>query len=69
MLVAAMLRCVLCANRRRIRPPIPDGPACRLKRAPGETRDAFLAVLDGHALADLVARPAPLRRLPDLAAV
>ena len=50
-------------------PPDPDGPACRLKRAPGEARDAFLAVLDGHALANLVARPAPLRRLPDLAAV
>ena len=39
--------------------------ACRLKTALGEARDAFLAVLDGYTLADLVARPTALRRILD----
>ena len=43
-------------------------PACRLKRALAEARDAFLAALDGYSLADLVARPTALRRLLDLPA-
>jgi Rrf2 family nitric oxide-sensitive transcriptional repressor len=38
-------------------------PACRLKHLLREALDAWIAVLDGATLADLVARPAPLRRL------
>ncbi|MBX3504613.1 MAG: Rrf2 family transcriptional regulator [Parvibaculum sp.] len=38
-------------------------PACRLKHLLANALDAWLAVLDGATLADLVARPAPLRRL------
>ncbi|HAC58467.1 MAG TPA: BadM/Rrf2 family transcriptional regulator [Rhodobiaceae bacterium] len=38
-------------------------PACRLKRLLKEALDAWLAVLDGATLADLVEKPAPLRRL------
>ena len=43
-------------------------PACRLKSAIAEARDAFLAVLDGYSLADLVAQPRALQRLLDEAA-
>ncbi|MBO6669581.1 Rrf2 family transcriptional regulator [Parvibaculum sp.] len=43
-------------------------PACRLKRLLKEALDAWLAVLDGATLADLVERPAPLRRLLALTA-
>ncbi|MDX5365147.1 MAG: Rrf2 family transcriptional regulator [Alphaproteobacteria bacterium] len=38
-------------------------PACRLKHLLREAMDAWVAVLDGATLADLIARPAPLRRL------
>lgn len=38
-------------------------PACRLKHLLADALNAWLAVLDGATLADLVARPAPLRRL------
>ncbi len=38
-------------------------PTCRLKRLLKEALDAWLAVLDGATLADLVEKPAPLRRL------
>lgn len=38
-------------------------PACRLKHLLREALDAWIAVLDGATLADLVTRPAPLRRL------
>jgi Rrf2 family nitric oxide-sensitive transcriptional repressor len=38
-------------------------PACILRRALHEARAAFLAVLDGYSLADLVANPDPLRLL------
>lgn len=38
-------------------------PACRLKRLLKEALDAWIGVLDGATLADLVERPAPLRRL------
>ncbi|SMF76051.1 transcriptional regulator, BadM/Rrf2 family [Tistlia consotensis] len=41
--------------------------ACRLRGALREALQAFLAVLDGYTLADLVARPAALRRQLDLA--
>ncbi|MBO6634602.1 Rrf2 family transcriptional regulator [Parvibaculum sp.] len=41
-------------------------PACRLKRLLRDALDAWLAVLDEATLADLVARPAPLRRLLSL---
>lgn len=37
--------------------------ACRLKTALGEAQDAFLAVLDGYSLADLVAHPRALHRI------
>ncbi|MEQ8267974.1 MAG: Rrf2 family transcriptional regulator [Parvibaculum sp.] len=43
------------------------GPACRLKHLLREALDAWLAVLDGATLADLVERPKPLRRLLALA--
>lgn len=43
-------------------------PACRLKRLLKEALDAWAAVLDGATLADLVERPAPLRRLLALTA-
>ncbi|MDZ4380370.1 MAG: Rrf2 family transcriptional regulator [Parvibaculum sp.] len=42
-------------------------PACRLKRLLKEALDAWLAVLDGATLGDLVANPRPLRRLLALA--
>lgn len=42
--------------------------ACRLKRLLKEALDAWAAVLDGATLADLVERPAPLRRLLALTA-
>ena len=38
-------------------------PACRLKRLLRDALEAWAAVLDGATLADLVERPAPLRRL------
>lgn len=38
-------------------------PACRLKHLLREALDAWIAVLNGATLADLVTRPAPLRRL------
>lgn len=38
-------------------------PACRLRAAIDEARSAFLAVLDGYTLADLVADPDPLLAL------
>ena len=38
-------------------------PACRLKHLLREALEAWIAVLDGATLADLVTRPAPLRRL------
>lgn len=38
-------------------------PACGLKHLFDDALDAWLAVLDKATLADLVARPAPLRRL------
>jgi Rrf2 family nitric oxide-sensitive transcriptional repressor len=38
-------------------------PACKLRRALHEARAAFLAVLDGYSLADLVENRAPLREL------
>lgn len=40
--------------------------ACRLRGALREALEAFLAVLDGYTLADLVSRPAALRRQLDL---
>ena len=43
-------------------------PACQLKTAIAEARDAFLAVLDGYTLADLVAHPKALQRLLNEAA-
>jgi Rrf2 family transcriptional regulator, nitric oxide-sensitive transcriptional repressor len=49
-----------------------DRPACRitpdcaLKGVLAEARDAFLAVLDGHTLAELTAHEAGLRRALDL---
>ncbi len=43
------------------------GPAYRLKHLLKEALDAWLAVLDEATLADLVARPKPLRRLLALA--
>jgi len=48
-------------------------PACKLKNALQEARDAFMAVLDGYSLADLVKKRAPLSVLlargPDKAAL
>jgi Rrf2 family transcriptional regulator, nitric oxide-sensitive transcriptional repressor len=50
----------------------PDGascailPSCELRDALTGARDAFLSALDGHTLADLVRRRAPLRRLLSL---
>jgi Rrf2 family nitric oxide-sensitive transcriptional repressor len=41
-------------------------PACVLKRALGEAGAAFLDVLDGYTLADLVRPSAQLRRLLDI---
>lgn len=38
-------------------------PACRLKRLLRDALEAWASVLDGATLADLVERPAPLRRL------
>lgn len=38
-------------------------PACKLRRALHEARSAFLEVLDGYTLADLVDNPAPLAAL------
>lgn len=38
-------------------------PACRLKHLLRDALEAWIAVLDGATLADLVTRPAPLRRL------
>lgn len=38
-------------------------PACRLKRLLRDALEAWAAVLDDATLADLVAKPAPLRRL------
>lgn len=38
-------------------------PACRLKHLLREALEAWIAVLNGATLADLVTRPAPLRRL------
>jgi len=38
-------------------------PACELKRALGKALDAFLGVMDGYTLADLIAPSARLRRL------
>lgn len=38
-------------------------PACRLKRLLREALEAWLTVLDGATLAELVEKPAPLRRL------
>lgn len=38
-------------------------PACELKRALAEALDAFLGVMDGYTLADLIAPRARLRRL------
>ena len=38
-------------------------PACRLKHLLREALDAWIAILDRATLADLVARPAPLRQL------
>jgi len=42
--------------------------ACVLKRALGEALEAFLAVLDGYTLADLIAPARPLTRLLALSA-
>jgi Rrf2 family nitric oxide-sensitive transcriptional repressor len=41
----------------------PIAPACGLRGALDEARQAFLAVLDRYTLADLVRRPGELRRL------
>jgi Rrf2 family transcriptional regulator, nitric oxide-sensitive transcriptional repressor len=47
----------------------PDGascpivPSCALRGALFKARNAFLSALDGYTLADLVRRPAPLRKL------
>ncbi len=54
-------RVIECGARR-------EGPcrirsACRLKVVFHEAADAFFEVLDGYSLADLVARPASLRRV------
>jgi Rrf2 family nitric oxide-sensitive transcriptional repressor len=38
-------------------------PACKLKRALSQALDAFLRVLDGYTLADLLDNPATLRSL------
>lgn len=38
-------------------------PGCRLKRALSEALDAFLGVLDGYTLQDLLANPATVRLL------
>lgn len=39
---------------------------CRLKRIMSEALAAWLEVLDNYTLADLIERPAPLRRILDL---
>lgn len=41
-------------------------PACRLRGLLAEARDAFLAVLRRHTLADILTHPAALRRLLSL---
>lgn len=41
-------------------------PACRLKGVLGRAQEAFLAVLDGYSLADLVRRPETLKALLSL---
>jgi Rrf2 family transcriptional regulator, nitric oxide-sensitive transcriptional repressor len=46
-----------------VTPPCPLVPDCGLRNALTEARDAFLHVLDGYTLADLVHSPAQLLRL------
>jgi Rrf2 family nitric oxide-sensitive transcriptional repressor len=41
----------------------PLTPACRFRTIIGRAHEAFLSVLDGYTLADLVAEPDPLRAL------
>lgn len=43
-------------------------PACRLRGVLGQAQEAFLRVLDGYSLADLVNRPADLNDLLQLSA-
>lgn len=49
-----------CTQRRE--GPCPIRSVCRLKSALDEAATAFFAVLDRYSLADLVAKPAPLRQ-------
>lgn len=44
----------------------PLTPACRFRSIVGRALEAFLSVLDGYTLADLVAEPEPLRALMGL---
>jgi Rrf2 family nitric oxide-sensitive transcriptional repressor len=46
-----------------VRAPCVISPACKLRRALHEARDAFLQVLDAYSLADLVENQAPLAAL------
>jgi Rrf2 family nitric oxide-sensitive transcriptional repressor len=51
----------------------PDGACviqhtCELRHVLGQARAAFLATLDGHTLADVVAQPGPIARALGLAA-
>ncbi|MGH6956402.1 MAG: RrF2 family transcriptional regulator [Caulobacteraceae bacterium] len=46
-----------------VRQPCVISPACRLRHALHEAQAAFLAVLDGYTLADLLVPAAPLRAL------
>jgi Rrf2 family nitric oxide-sensitive transcriptional repressor len=47
----------------------PIVPACQLKHALEEAREAFLRVLDGYTIADLVASGPRMQRLLGIAAV
>jgi len=57
----ALVECFAQSHGRRV---CRIAPACRLRGMLGEALDAFLAVLDGYTLADIiVGRARPLRRL------
>lgn len=44
------------------------GPSCRLRHLLHDALDAYMEMLDGATLADLVERPKPLRRLLEITA-
>lgn len=56
----ALVECFRPDNRCRIT------PVCALKGVLGEAQDAFLDVLDGYSVADLVTEPAGLRQILEI---